>query len=205
MSEEEKKVACPYCGNMINNDADICPGCGELFSEPNLSGFKFVSVPMFLVFETLLCSFGLYFFYSLYWVCSNYKNIKELASEKDLKKFQKLLLIFLILVFFSLFRKLSLIPALIAEMFLSYRMLRIIEKYTLHKYNSPITHHEAGMLLFRTLYVVYFLDTYNIRVRNPYMRYCIETEQCFKYSIIIFLLLFALYAIGLLSLPFVHT
>ena len=204
MSEEEKKVVCPYCGNIVDNNAETCPNCGELFADPALSNFKFISVPMFLVFETLLCSFGMYFFYELCWVCANFKNISELASEKDLKKFKKLLLAFLIFVLASLIYKNSLVLALITEMFLSYRILRIIEKHTLCKYNSPITHHEAGMLLFRTLYVVYFLDTYAIRVRNPYMRYCLETEKCFKYSIIIFLLLLALYAIGLVSLPFVH-
>ena len=75
----EKLVLCPYCGQQINNnDDEKCPNCGEFFVEPNLSEFRLISIPLFLVFESILSSFGFPFFYSLIWILFNHNNKKFL-------------------------------------------------------------------------------------------------------------------------------
>ena len=203
MNEEEQKVACPYCNEQISNDIERCPKCGAYFTEPNLSEFKFVSIPLFIAGEVILSAFGLPFLYSLFWVLVNYKNIRNLAKPKDIKKFNTWAFTFCIFVLLTVFFKFFVFAVIVVEILLAYRILRIIEKYTLNKYDSPVTHHEVGMLFFRTLYIVYYLDTYSVRVKDPNLRYCLDTEKWFNYLLIGVILLGLLYFLGLLSIPFI--
>ena len=59
---------------------------------------------------------------------------------------------------------------------ITYRILRIIEKYTLHEYGVKLTHSETGWLFCPILfipifspmfYLIYFIYTYKERVYNP--------------------------------------
>ncbi len=200
---DEKLVLCPYCGQQINNNDEKCPNCGEFFVEPNLSEFRLISIPLFLVFESILSSFGFPFFYSLIWILFNHNNICKIAIEKDLKKFKILFVWFCIFVLLTIIVKVFVLIDVILEIFITYRILRIIEKFTLKKYNSPVTHHEVGMIFFRTLYLVYYIDTYLIRVKDPNLRYCLDIDKWFKYLIILAVILGLLYLWGMLSIPFI--
>ena len=199
---DDRLVECPYCGQQISNNDEKCPNCGEFFVEPNLSEYRLVSIPLFLAFESVLSAFGFPFFYSLIWILFNHNNICKMAIEKDLRKFKILFVWFCIFVLLTIIFKGFVLVDVILEIFLAYRILRIIEKFTLKKYNSPVTHHEVGMLFFRTLYVIYYLDTYSIRVNDPNLRYCLNTDKLFKYAIILSGVLVLLYFLGLLSIPF---
>lgn len=200
---DEKIVPCPYCGQQINNNDEKCPNCGEFFVEPNLSELRLISIPLFLVFESILSSFGFPFCYSLIWILFNYNNICKIAIEKDLKKFKILFFWFCIFVLLTIIVKVFVLIDVILEIFITYRILRIIEKFTLKKYNSPVTHHEVGMIFFRTLYLVYYIDTYFIRVKDPNLRYCLDIDKWFKYFIILAAILGLLYLWGMLNIPFI--
>lgn len=200
---DEKLVSCPYCGQQINNDEEKCPNCGEFFVEPNLSEFRLASIPLFLVFESLFSAFGFPFLYSLIWILFNHNNICKIAIEKDLKKFKILFAWFCIFVLLTIIVKVFMLIDVILEIFITYRILRIIEKFTLKKYNSPVTHHEVGMIFFRTLYIVYYIDTYLIRVKDPNLRYCLDIDRWFKYLIILVAILGVLFFVGMLSIPFI--
>lgn len=200
---DEKLVSCPYCGQQINNDDEKCSNCGEFFVEPNLSEFRLVSIPLFLVFESLFSAFGFPFLYSLLWILFNHNNICKIAIEKDLKKFKILFAWFCIFVLLTIIVKVFMLIDVILEIFITYRILRIIEKFTLKKYNSPVTHHEVGMIFFRTLYIVYYIDTYLIRVKDPNLRYCLDIDRWFKYLIILVAILGVLFFAGTLSIPFI--
>lgn len=200
---DEKLVSCPYCGQQINNDDEKCPNCGEFFVEPNLSEFRLASIPLFLVFESLFSALGFPFLYSLIWILFNHNNICKIAIEKDLKKFKILFAWFCIFVLLTIIVKVFMLIDVILEIFITYRILRIIEKFTLKKYNSPVTHHEVGMIFFRTLYIVYYIDTYLIRVKDPNLRYCLDIDRWFKYLIILVAILGVLFFVGMLSIPFI--
>ena len=190
-------VECPYCGYKIHNNVERCKNCKEWFVEPNLDVFKVISLPFFVIFSTSIFYSNFWFYYGcvLFWTLKNYKNFKNIATTNDLKKFKILLTLLIISTIFLLK------PFMIAiEIFLSYRMLRIIEKFSYSKYGSPITHHELGMLFFRTLYVVYFIDTFAQRVKDPELRYCLEPSKWIKYSIIFLIsLILFLYLIGFMN------
>ena len=128
------------------------------------------------------------------------KNIKV---KEALKKFNGLISTFCVLVLFTIIFKFFVLIDVVIEILLAYRILRIIEKFTLKKYNSPITHHEVGMIFFRTLYIIYYIDTYLTRVKDPNLRYCLDIDKWFKYFIILGVILGLLYFGGVLSIPFI--
>ena len=205
MNEEaEKKVNCPYCGAEIDNNIERCPHCKEWFVEPHLEGFNLISIPLNIAFMTVFGSVGMFYIYSLIWVFFNTKAILNIAIPKDVKKFKVLLGLACISVFLTLISKYFVALDVAIFICLSYRMLRIIEKYTLKKYNSPVTHHELGMLFFRILYVVYYIDTYRQRVYDPTQRYCLEKRRWFEYLVLCVVLSFILgYKFGYSTIFFV--
>ena len=196
MNSEKQIVACPYCGHNIDNSIEKCPNCGELFVEPKIPSLKFVSVPLYLVAEITLSSFFLNYIYTLFWLIANLGVFYKIANKKDKKKLLQLFSLFSITVILSLpFKPLFLVAAFFVEIFLSYRILRIIEKYTQKEYGPSIIHNELWMGLFRTLYVIYFIDTYNLRVRNPNSRYFLDKEGWFEYLVILIVLVYILYGL----------
>lgn len=203
-SIEEKKVNCPYCGAEIDNSVERCPNCKEWFVEPHLEGFNLISIPLNVAFMTVFGAVGMFYIYSLIWVFFNTKAFLNIAVPKDAKKFKILLAAAVILVFLTLISKYFIALDVAVFILLSYRMLRIIEKYTLKKYNSPVTHHELGMLFFRVLYVIYYIDTYKQRVYDPMQRYCLEKRKWFEYLVLCIVLSFLLgYKFGYSTIFFV--
>ncbi|MEE3349559.1 MAG: hypothetical protein VZR09_05920 [Candidatus Gastranaerophilaceae bacterium] len=204
MERENAQVNCPYCGTVIDNSVEFCPNCKEWFTVPALKMFKYVSVTLYIIMTALCEAFGLRFVYSLIWGALNFRGFLKISNEKDIQKFKILFCLFTISICLTFAFKFFIISDIILEILLSYRMLRIIEKYTLKKYNSPVTHHEVGMILFRTLYVIYYMDTYEQRVKDPDMRYCWNAEKWIKYFIILFIILIILYLIGFISIPLIN-
>ena len=205
---DKREVACPYCGFQIHNDDERCPRCKEFFVEPNLSEFKLVSIPLYLVSEIVLSVLGLPLLYTVIWYTINYKNICNIAIPLYLKKFKILFIGFLLFICIiyaiSILMPTIFIPMVgligfILEIFLTYRVIRIIEEYTLKKYDSPITHHDVGLVFFRTLYLICFLDTYLIRVKDPNRRYCLDTDKWFIYSAILLVLGVMLFGLSLVG------
>lgn len=182
--EDIENVKCPYCGGEIQNTVEQCPFCGEFFTEPRIDNIKLPSIGQYVTLNIL--SIGLY---SLFWIILNYKTFKNISNVKDtvkLKFFFGLALVSAVTFFvnpliFNIITK-------IIYLFLSYRILRIIEKFSVKKYNAPISHSEAGWFFFDILYVVYFLDTYKQRVHDPDMRNHMEFKGWLKYCIIIAIL-----------------
>lgn len=180
-----EKVKCPYCGNEIYNDAEQCEYCKEFFTEPHIKGIKLLSLGQFIVFSCL--TFGLY---SFIWLLINYKPIINISNSRDRKKLFNLLAIGVPVCCFSavfITYALAIILTKILFLALSYRILRIIEKYSCIKYDSNIVHNEIGWFCFDILYVVYFLGTYPERVHTPGMRWCMNTKNWIIYSLIFIL------------------
>ena len=180
-----EKVKCPYCGNEIYNDVEQCEYCKEFFKEPEIKGIKLISLGQFIVFSCL--TFGLYTFV---WLFVNYSPIINISNSRDRKKLQRLIAIGIPLcVFIALFVSfpIALIITKVLLLSVSYRILRIIEKYSLIKYDSSIVHNEIGWFFFDILYVVYFLGTYPERVHTPGMRWCMNTKNWIIYSFIFIL------------------
>ena len=177
----DTKVNCPYCGRLISNDAEQCANCKEFFVEPYVEGIKEPSLTKFIVFELL--TLGLY---SLIWVTFNNKSFLKISKQKDYRKFITFYLLFFISTIGLWFVNIPLFLILrkVFALFLSYRMLRIIEKYSKNKYNSQIFHNEYGWFFFEIAYVVYFLEMFAERVNLPTKRFHITLKQGVRYSFI---------------------
>lgn len=195
---ENNLIPCPYCGQMISNDAEKCPKCGEIFQERTIP-VKIDSLGLFLVLNFF--TLGLY---QNVWLLKNLSKINDMAQAKKDKL--KLGIPVVILVCSVLFLAANfftyayyLFGTVPNEMFLlaaclwflsrplfwicwilmyiiSYRILRIIEKYTYRQYDIRILHSEIGWLfcpvIFLPLtipmfYLIYFIYTYKERVYNP--------------------------------------
>lgn len=186
---ESKSIPCPYCGCIIENDVESCPQCHEIFKEMSLP-IQINSLGRFIAFNCV--TFGLF---QYIWLLLNIKKINNMAlSKKDKLKFDipfymlivsilffmvvfsvyyiwglsAMLPLYLILLFAALF--------MVSIYIVTYRILRIIEKYTYHKYEVRIYHSELGWLfcpIFFTFissplfYTIYFIYTYKERVYNP--------------------------------------
>lgn len=189
---------CPYCGQMISNDVEKCPHCNEVFKERTIP-VKIDSLGLFLVLNFF--TLGLY---QNIWLLRNLSKINDMALAKKDKL--KLGIPVAILVGTVLFLTASfftyayyIFGTVPKEMFLlaaclwilssplfwicwflmyiiSYRVLRIIEKYTYRQYDIKISHSEIGWLFcpvvflpltISMFYLVYFIYTYKERVYNP--------------------------------------
>ena len=196
---EKENVNCPYCGTLICNEVEQCPNCKSWFKEPELVGFHLRSVYMYFCCDVILCAFGFCFVYPLVWNILNFKQIKSLATQKDFGKYKGLFIAFTCLTLLAFLLKVFIIPTAIIGICLAYRILRIIEKYSNKKYNSPITHHELGMIAFSILYVVYFIDTYAQRIYDPYARNHTDFRRWLNYILIGIILGIILYIMGVFS------
>ena len=177
-----EKVNCPYCGNEIYNDAEQCEYCKEFFKEPEIKGIKLTSLGQFIVLSCL--TFGLY---SFIWLWCNYMPVINISNSRDRKKLNRLILIGIPVCVLSAVFLNYITAAVLTKIILlsvSYRILRIIEKYSLIKYGAAIVHNEIGWFCFDILYVVYFLGTYPERVHTPGMRWCMNTKNWIIYSLI---------------------
>jgi len=197
MSEEQ--ITCPYCNAPLSEGIEQCPNCGEHFKEISIP-LKIDSLGKFVVFNVI--TLGLY---QYIWLLFNLKNInKMIVKEKDKKKLNFPIIILAIIslicvtdvLAFKIFGMIELpqnlaiihfllgkiigptffVLGLLLTYIITYRTVRIIERYTKNKYNKEISHSDTWMffstLLFMPLlspmfYLIYFIYTFKERVYNP--------------------------------------
>ncbi len=174
----DEKVNCPFCGNIINKNEIRCEKCGSLFVEPDLPNIKFKEFWIFLVL--LVMTGGLF---GIFWFAINLKSINNLVvNPKDKIKFNWLFIILLldIVAIFALAKPQTLFIAVMSITYiaLTYRTLRIIQKYSIKTYDVIPETNPYYIWVFNILYLVHYIDTYTNRVlqvhthfnpKSPYM------------------------------------
>lgn len=196
----ENQISCPYCGELIDINIDTCPHCGEHFKEISIP-LGINSLGKFITLNII--TLGLY---QYLWLIFNLKNINlMIVKKKDKTKLNVPIIILAIVALVMianivLYRILNVaeinepltnillaimtptviigsIIELVLTYIITYRILRIIERYTKHTYNIDITHSELGWLLcpifllvpmFSPMfYTIYYIYTYKERAYNP--------------------------------------
>lgn len=164
------KTSCPYCGADIDNDIEQCPNCNEYFKEPYLKNFKCTSIWLFFIMDALLSGF-----FTFIWILMNKNAFKNISSKFLNKKmddlyrwiFLNLSLMLVCAFFIPLFTIILYVLNFVLFVMLSDLMILIIQRYTKKKYKVEITHNSIFEILFRTLYVVHYIETYKLRVLYP--------------------------------------
>ena len=176
-----EQINCPFCGNLINTDAIRCDNCNALFKEPELPGIKFKELGPFLAIDLL--TFG---FFSTIWFFINGKNINKFTeAKKDCLKLNWLVGLLAInagfyLFFFYKFSALLVLFSIlqcVIYVALTYRVLRIIQKYTKVQYNSDIVFNPFYMVIFNVFYLIHYIETYQNRVSNTHVFFDWKSPQ----------------------------
>ena len=191
-----EKVNCPFCGNIVDSDAYKCQSCGSLFEEPNLPGIKFKEFGTFVAM--LVLTFGLF---GIIWLFLNIKSINKLVvNPKDSMKFNTLVVIsildvvaYMVCLAFSpitnLVPLLTVIQCLIF-MAITYRVLRIIQKYTQKRYGVDLEFNLFYIIIFNILYLIHFIDTYSNRVLQIHEHFNPKSPQMILLIIILLFIQF---------------
>lgn len=188
-----EKINCPFCGNLIDVDVIKCDHCGSLFQDPDLPGIKFKELGPFLAIDLL--TFG---FFSTIWFFINGKAINKFVGGKsDGLKLNWLFLLLAVnggfyllffykqpalLIFFSVLQCLIYIA-------LSYRVLRIIQKYTKRMYNSEIIFNPYYMVIFNVFYLIHYIETYRNRVYHTHEYFDWKSPQAIFLIILLIIIL----------------
>ena len=191
-------VNCPFCGNTVEKDAYRCSSCGSLFADPELPNIKFKEFGTFVAL--LFLSFGLF---GIIWTLVNTKAINQLAvNKKDCLKFNSLIVISLLdiiayLFCLAAFQTTNLIPALtilqcIIFMAITYRVLRIIQKYTQKCYDVTLEFNPYYIVFFNILYLSHFIDTYSNRVMQIHEHFNIKSPQMIFFIILLLIIQFVM-------------
>ncbi len=193
MSEE---ISCPFCGNIITDDAIRCSHCGSLFKEPDLPGIKFTELGPFLAIDILTLGF-----FSTIWFFINGKAVNTLVSKpKDGLKLNWLFLLlavnggFYIFFFYKNPAYLLLFAVLqcIIYIALTYRVLRIVQKYTERVYEAALEINPYYIVLFNVFYLVHFLDTYSKRVQGIHAHFDWKSPQGIMLILLLLIIIFIL-------------
>ena len=176
-----EKINCPFCGNLIDVNVIKCDNCGALFQEPNLPDIKFQEMGPFIAIDILTLGF-----FSTIWFFINGKAINKLVDgKKDCLKLNWLFLLlavnggFYLFVFYTnptLLIIFSILQCLI-YIALTYRVLRIIQKFTKRIYNSEISFNPYYMVIFNIFYLIHFIETYQKRVSNTHAYFDWKSPQ----------------------------
>lgn len=189
-----EKINCPFCDEKIDNDSLKCPNCNALFKEPVLKGISFNELVPFSIIDVL--AFG---FFSTIWFFINFKAINKLtSSSKDgLKMHWLIFLLGINAVFYMLcyFQKPTfLIIFSVIQCFiyiaLTYRVLRIIQKYTSTVYNVELSFNRYYLFFFNIFYLIHFIETYTDRVFHTHEYFDVKSPQTIFLLIILLILLF---------------
>ncbi len=184
----EEIVKCPYCDAEISINTEKCPVCGEFFTEPNLGKIKFQNFGLYCVLQVL--TIGLF---AKLWFIINYFQIKKLIiNPKDVKKISALLLL-LIAAITALFilKDFASIILYALQVAITYRVFRIIQKYTIEKYDVELDFNPYYLIFFADFYLVHFIDTYTDRVINAHNYFNFRTPSGF--ILILMLIVIALF------------
>ena len=193
-----EKINCPFCGNIIDSDAYKCPSCDSLFTEPELPNIKFKEFGTFVAL--LVLTFGLF---GILWILLNVKSINLLStSRKDSIKFNILITISVLDVIGYIFclasiHTINLVPYLtivqcLIFMALTYRTLRIIQKYTKQKYDVTLEFNPYYIVIFNILYLIHFIDTYSNRVMQIHEHFNPKSPQMILLIIMLLIIQFIL-------------
>lgn len=191
-----EKINCPFCGNLIETDAIKCESCGALFKEPELPNIKFKELGPFIAIDIL--SFGLF---PTIWFFLNANAINKLAEKKkDSLKLNWLTTLLALnggvylFFFFKHIAFLALFTLLQCFLYiaLTYRVLRIIQKYTTRMYNANIDFNPHYLVIFNILYLVHYIDTYEDRVYHVYEFFDWRSPQAIALIIVLLFIVFVL-------------
>ncbi len=193
-----EKVNCPFCGNIVDSDAYKCKSCGSLFADPELPNLKFKDFAVFVAL--LVLTFGLF---GIMWLFINIKAINKLViNPKDSMKFNTLLAISILDICAYMFclaysQVTNLVPLLtvfqcIIFMAITYRVLRIIQKYTQQRYDVVLEYNPYYIVFFNILYLIHFIDTYTNRVLQIHEHFNPKSPQIILLVIILIILQFFL-------------
>ncbi len=189
-----EKINCPFCGNIITTDSPRCPSCNSLFEEPELSGIRIKDFRIFFVLHVL--TRGLF---GILWFLINLKPLNDMVIKpKDRLKLNWLIvfLVFDIIAYFACLGRISLsFITIISFVFLyiiyvglTYRVLRIIQRYTKKAYNVSLEINENYIVFFNIFYLIHFIDTYNNRVQ--------EIHEHFKMTVPYWIMLIIIFGIA---------
>ena len=81
---------------------------------------------------------------------------------------------------------------------MTYRTLRIIQKYTQNKYDRELDINPYYVLFFNVLYIVHFIDTYTDRIINTHDYFDFKTPYGFGLIVLLILLAMCLDSIKFL-------
>ena len=192
------KVNCPFCGNVIENDAYRCNTCGSLFTDPELPDIKFKDFATFVAL--LVLTFGLF---GIIWTLINIKAINQLTTNnRDGLKLNILIAISLLDIFaymlcLAIYPITNLVPVLTALqciifMAITYRVLRIIQKYTQKNYDVTLEFNPYYIVFFNILYLSHFIDTYSNRVMQIHEHFNAKSPQMILFIILLLIIQFVM-------------
>ncbi len=193
MSEQ---VNCPFCGNIVDKNAIKCPSCDALFDEPKLPNVKFQEFGSFLALEVL--TFG---FFGTLWFFINGRGINKLTENtKDSIKLNWLVGLLLLNVCMYIFYLTQMTRHFVLSLFvvaqyaifiaLTYRVLRIIQKYTQKIYNVTLETNPYYIVIFNVLYLIHFIDTYTNRVMQVHEHFNPKSPQMILLIILLLIIQF---------------
>ena len=191
-----EKINCPFCGNIIETTDYRCSSCGSLFSEPELKGLRFKEFAPFIALEVL--TFGLF---GTLWFFINAKPLTLMATASRDKLKLNWLIILLILnisayvVFickysFIHIASLMVLAQIVINMLLTYRVIRIIQKYTKLTYNVKIECNPFYIIIFNILYLIHYIDTYKARVMQIHEYFNWKSPQMLLLAAILLIIQF---------------
>lgn len=191
-----EKVNCPFCNNLIDNDAYKCPNCDAIFKTPELPFVKFQDFRAFLALEVL--TFGLF---GVFWFFINGRAINKLAGNiKDNIKLNWLVLLLLSVLcsyIFYLFKfqtgymlSILVFVSILVFIALTHRVIRIIQKYTLRVYGVEIEYNPYYIAIFNILYLIHFIDTYQDRVNQVHSYFNPKSPQMILLIILLLIIQF---------------
>ena len=193
-----EQINCPLSGTFIERNAIKCKNCDALFKEPELPNIKFKELAPFLVIDILTIGF-----FSTIWFFINGKAINSLVENDNKKDMIKLNWLFLLLtvnggfyLFFffkhAAFLILFSILQCIIYVALTYRVLRIIQKYTSLLYNVDIAFNPCYLVFFNIIYLIHFIETYQNRVFHTHEYFDWKSPQAIFLIILLVLIIFFL-------------
>ena len=193
-----EKINCPFCGNLVESDSYKCFSCGSLFEDPELPGIKFKEFASFVAL--LVLTFGLF---GIFWLILNINPINQLTvNTKDKIKFNTLIAISIIDIGLYIFclanhQTINFVPMLtviqcLLFMAITYRVLRIIQKYTQKHYDVRLEYNPYYIIFFNILYLIHYIDTYTNRVLQIHEHFNPKSPQMIFLIILLLITQFVL-------------
>lgn len=193
-SKMSERINCPFCNNEIDSDIVRCPFCNALFKEPNTNDIKFKEIGPFLTLEII--TLGLF---STIWFFINSKVINKIAeNKKDTIKLNWLFVLlginFIVLIIYMYHNPalmfISTIIQCLIYVALTYRVLRIIQKYTFKTYGVSLDFNKFYLVIFNVFYLVHFIDTYKERVEQSHVYFDWKSPQGILLIILLLIIIF---------------